>query len=100
MSQLSDLIAQRDALNAQIALYTTFPEDTFNLGTLALMVSNNNTVHIYFRKMAEESWKKLSGSDGPKRLADWIYDRKTTDPNTYFEVFIMAPGVAPIYASA
>jgi hypothetical protein len=100
MSQLSDLIAQRDALNAQIALYATFPEDIYNLGTLALMVSNSNTVHVYFRKIAEESWKKLSGSDGPKRLADWLYDRRTTDPGTDFEIYIMAPGNTPIYATA
>ncbi len=100
MSKLTELILERDALNAQIALFQTFPEDTFDIGTIALFASNSNTVHVYYRKVAEESWKKLSGTDSPKPLSEWIFSLKVLDPENYFEVYIMAPGNTPIYASA
>jgi hypothetical protein len=82
-----------------IALFQTFPEDTFNLGTVALFASHGNTVHVYYRKIGEELWKKLSGTDTPKPLSEWIFERKTTDPGINFEVYIMAPGNSPIYAT-
>ena len=101
MSTLTDLIAQRDALNAKIALFATFPEDVYNLGTVALFVYQENTQHIYYRKTAVELWKPIANSaTGGKPLSDWIYDFKTGFPSEYFEVYIMAPGATPIYASA
>lgn len=101
MSTLSDLIAQRDALNAQIALFAGFPEDSYNLGTVALFAYQSNTQHIYYRKTGEELWKPIaSPATGGKPLSDWIFGFKTSFPSENFEVYIMAPGNTPIYATA
>ena len=101
MSKLTELQAQIAELQALAALYNTFPPDIYNLGTVALFTANNNATKWYYEKVGEEQWRRLaSGGDTEfKPLADWIYVAKTTT-STYFEVYIMTPGNAPIYASA
>lgn len=100
MSTLTDLQAQLADIQAKIALFSTFPEDTYNFGTLVLFASQNNTKHTYYRKNAEESWKPLKGTDPAQPLAEWLYKFKTEQPDEYFEVYVMSPGNLPIYASA
>lgn len=100
MSKLQELIDERDMLNEQIALFATFPEDIYNVGTVVLFSYQENTGKVYYRKVAEELWKPIANPEtSSKSLAEWLFDFKTNFPEEYFEVYLMAPGNLPIYAS-
>lgn len=88
-------IAERQA---KLNIFNTIPEDTYSLGTLALFSGGGSK--WYYVKTAEETWKKVDGSNEVRELAEWIYLNKVLAPDLYFEVYIMTPSALPIYASA
>ncbi len=92
--KLQEEIAEKQAL---LALYSTFPEDTYNLNTVA--VFSNALGKWFYLKIAEETWKPMVGTATPQSLADWIFEARTAS-DAYFEVYILTPGNQPIYASA
>jgi hypothetical protein len=84
---------------ARLTVLAALPEDTYPIGTVAIISWNNGKKH--FLKEAEEAWRSMaSGSAMQKELAYWIYTEAETNPGVYFEVYIMTAAALPIYPSA
>lgn len=99
MSRIKVLKKQIADLQAELGILTTFPEDTYPLGTVAVFASgvggHNKT---YYKKIEEETWANIATNE-EKDLASWILFTRQSDIG-YFEVYILTPAASPIYASA
>lgn len=99
MSRRDRLIAQIAELESELAVVNRVPEDTFNLGTIALF-SPAAGPKWYYVKTAEETWRSMQANDsaaGP--LVDWVI--LALDSNIgYFEIYTLAPAANPIFTSA
>lgn len=82
-----------------LARLLTYPEDTFPVGTVALITAQQNTVRSYYLKIGEELWKRLTNptDHNSRELIAWIL-KYASETNHYFEVYVMQPGENPIYA--
>lgn len=98
MGIIQETQAQIASLQTILNNLLSYPQDTFNIGTVALISSHQNTRKSYYLKIAEESWKRLNSTDHQgKELIYWIL-KYADETNEYFEVYIMQPGAQPIYA--
>ena len=96
-SKKDDIQKKINSLQAELAILSRVPDDTFSFGTVALF-SASSGAKWYYVKTDEESWRSFQRSQ-TETLEYWI-DEAINSAVGYFEVYIMTPANKPIFTSS